>query len=447
MRCWTSFGQRGTRSFRGLLLGSSLACSLCAFTGCSEVDPRPQLVVVVDTDAPAVAQLRERPELSAVAAVDTVLIELLEPSGFASSELVATNATDWPLSFGIVTPDDGGGEPVLLRLRTYAKGAFASEGGLLLPELVIDRLASLTLPAANVVTLGVTLRFDCFGKPAALEELQTCIAAGVDGAPDQGVETIDDTLLLQTAVGTAAGAREVPCAATAPPHPEAICIPGGFGVRGDPDIPYAPLQVVSMSPFWIDRTEHTVGRLRAMAAQLVGALPSTGGSCTWDGSDDMPVNCVSFETAQEACQLAGGSLPSAAQWEYAARGRGEARRYPWGDDPASCCTANVGLAGCSPDGPIPVGSRLPDAACDPQGDVSRDGVLDLGGNVGERVFDAGHTGCLWQAGIIVDPVCDLGIALEEFRGGTWVLSRPNALTGAGAAVGEMGFRCVYPDQP
>jgi formylglycine-generating enzyme required for sulfatase activity/serine/threonine protein kinase len=56
--------------------------------------------------------------------------------------------------------------------------------------------------------------------------------------------------------------------------------------------------------------------------------------------DDHPVNCVDWYRAANYCKKQNFRLPSEAEWELAARG-GDARRFPWGDDPGGFSYMNA----------------------------------------------------------------------------------------------------------
>jgi formylglycine-generating enzyme required for sulfatase activity len=106
----------------------------------------------------------------------------------------------------------------------------------------------------------------------------------------------------------------------------------------------------------------------------VRILQSGGQWVPQSGYADHPVMEVSWYGAQAYCQWVGGSLPTEAQWEKAARGP-DRRTYPWGEG-ISCDLANY--AGCV-GGTTTVGSY-------PRG-ASPYGALDLAGNVWEWVLD------------------------------------------------------------
>jgi len=100
------------------------------------------------------------------------------------------------------------------------------------------------------------------------------------------------------------------------------------------------------------------------------------------GFPDHPVTQVSQRDAANFCYWARLRLPREPEWEYAARGAQDQRRYPWGDTPPEprlgnfgaprCCTPSGidGYLGTAPVGSYPLGT-------------SPFGLLDMAGNVWE----------------------------------------------------------------
>ena len=102
--------------------------------------------------------------------------------------------------------------------------------------------------------------------------------------------------------------------------------------------------------------------------------------------EDQPVVCVDWHDARRFSQWAGGRLPSEAEWEYAARGGGLDRKYPWGDEPATCARAVMADAalgdGCGRKAAWPVCAK-------PAGNTPQ-GLCDMAGNVWQWMEDSFH---------------------------------------------------------
>lgn len=141
------------------------------------------------------------------------------------------------------------------------------------------------------------------------------------------------------------------------------------------------------------------------------------------GTEDQPVTFVTWEDAAAYAQWAGKRLPTAEEWEIAARGR-TGRLFPWG---SSYAKQKVNL-NYAESGIAPVGSS-------PE-DVSEIGVYDLGGNVME-----------WTMTQYSDK--------NDFfvvKGGSWV-SEPFVARGANNTpshveyrLDHLGFRCVKSEE-
>lgn len=148
-------------------------------------------------------------------------------------------------------------------------------------------------------------------------------------------------------------------ATPAPPCPSGMAlVPGGkffMGTDADDAVlqtarPAHPAEVAS---FCMDLREVTLGEYRACSttgeckrafrdsAWPQGSTPKADWQAqmdahselcneTRDDRDAHPVNCVDWHQAKHYCERRGGSLPSEAQWEFAARGS-DGRVYSWGD--------------------------------------------------------------------------------------------------------------------
>ena len=105
-----------------------------------------------------------------------------------------------------------------------------------------------------------------------------------------------------------------------PWYEERICVPAGPFVRGDSMFEDSPETEVFLSTYAIDRYPVTYGRYRACYDS--GNCPSAVDVGDIENPDnaDRPVNYSTYDGATEYCRFVGGELPTAAQWEKAARG-------------------------------------------------------------------------------------------------------------------------------
>ena len=162
----------------------------------------------------------------------------------------------------------------------------------------------------------------------------------------------------------------------------------------------------------------------------------------------VPINCVSWYDAYAFCIWDGGFLPSDAEWNFAASGGDEQRRYPWGaEDPGmntslamyDCLFGATGgpMACMSSANIAPVGQVL-DA-----GGIGRWGQADLAGNLAEWTLDAfqPYSPC-------VDCAALDDVAGRVVRGGAYdsvapmlLASQRSAYPTAGRS-SELGFRCA-----
>lgn len=207
--------------------------------------------------------------------------------------------------------------------------------------------------------------------------------------------------------------------------PEGIFLMGSPRERGSPE--ERPMHERVIAAFYMDVTEVTVAAYaKCVDAKVCRSPRESDRFCNVKGDHlDHPVNCVDHVDATTFCSWVGKRLPSEAEWEYAASGGGENRRYSWGEedpDPGRACYAHPG-------GTCPVGSFAPGAY----------GLHDMCGNVWE-----------WTSSYF-------GMFPEEpaksqwfvFKGGSWSRRWPKWLRVRNRSRWEpekenswLGFRCA-----
>ncbi len=484
---------------------------LAMLGACSgSAEPRPATVVYLDTDL-LIPQYADR-----------LLIERIDAGGHVleSRSHATPDPTDWPVSFGVLP----GSAPVRFRVRLFPEARVAIRRrdesmylslppgtavpvgydrtnaigevavGQPLTGFAVDRVFEIEAPRTGVDRVRVMLLGACLGVPGDPVAGRSCIGSGaagpVFGDARTGVEHLASAL-EESKAGSWTDALAKSCEgsprAESGSHDEEICIPGGAFFIGDerlgvktcePACATSPERLVRMSPFFLDRYEVSVARFRTAISS--GFKPTgkwtTGGACTYTSSgknDGLPMNCVSWTAASEFCAWDGGrALPSEAQWEFAATGRGQERLYVWGNELPRCDRAAYARVGESLN-PAYAGPPSPGTFTEcklsgegllaggslagPGQDVSLDGVVDMNANLREWVRDeieVYERGC-WGKPTLTDPVCEVGPlpGRHTLRGGSFGGgSAQLALAWRDAAPADdtsfaYGFRCARRARP
>jgi len=164
-----------------------------------------------------------------------------------------------------------------------------------------------------------------------------------------------------------------------------VLVPAGEFLMGSDDPAAEPDEMprrrVFLPAFYIDTFEVTNRRYKEFKTSH--AFPP--------GEDDLPVTFVLKREAEAFCRWAGRRLPTAAEWEKAARGT-DGRVFPWGNEFREGL-ANIhrrsgdtnGLACTVPNASTPSKGKLRGGSF-PQS-VSPYGCHDMAGNVWEWVSD------------------------------------------------------------
>jgi formylglycine-generating enzyme len=207
----------------------------------------------------------------------------------------------------------------------------------------------------------------------------------------------------------------------------------------------SPQHSVTLSGFWIDQTEVTNAQY---------SLCVDSGQCTasifsediYFNQDDHPVVGISWFDAMNYCIWADATLPTEAQWEYAARGD-QGNIYPWGNifdgTKLNFCDASCkelyrdtefidGYIWTAPVISFPSGK-------------SWIGAYNMSGNVWEWVSDWYGS---YPTSEKIDPMGPMKGVYKVIRGGSWlngrlwfrVARRGHPLPDESSSI--VGFRCV-----
>jgi formylglycine-generating enzyme required for sulfatase activity len=150
---------------------------------------------------------------------------------------------------------------------------------------------------------------------------------------------------------------------------EMVWVPEGEFLMGSEVYRETPQRKVYLDGYWMYKYEVTVAQYEKFCSET-GKLMATAPK--WGWIDSHPIVNVSWNDAVDYAKWAGGSLPTEAQWEKAARGM-DGREYPWGNqwDGSKCNNSGNGTQ--------PVGSYA--------AGVSPYGCMDMAGNVMEWCSD------------------------------------------------------------
>lgn len=241
-----------------------------------------------------------------------------------------------------------------------------------------------------------------------------------------------------------------------------IHLPGGVLIRGSTEFPdEGPITRVRLSPFAMGRTPVTNAEYRKFIEaggysdpsfwSLAGwefvqshsiVRPNYWDDPNWNG-EDHPVTGVSWWEAMAYARFLGKTLPTEAQWEYAAKGP-EQRRYPWGNEEKTLEYTNFAPM-CEP-----IERKSTSVFAHPM-NRSYFGCLDLAGNLAEWCLDNYSKDYTYDSNFYNPVLFEDEQSNHVVRGGCWLHNESYLRCTArdhyhpGLRDNLIGFRCAKND--
>lgn len=209
---------------------------------------------------------------------------------------------------------------------------------------------------------------------------------------------------------------------------------------------------VNIDAFYIDKYEVTVGEYKQFVNETGHRTPDWKKIAEFAPTDKHPMIFVNWFDAMLYARWVGKRLPTAAEWEKAARGGLVEKKYPWGDTEPDGTQANFAGTTDGYEHTAPVGSFLPNGY----------GLHDIVGNVLEWCLDSIHldtdSNGAYKNEDFNKKIIDITTNFSKIRsargvrGGSWSSGSYQLSGSYGADIpatnnAYLGFRCIRPVEP
>lgn len=237
--------------------------------------------------------------------------------------------------------------------------------------LIVFLAVALAVPASGAENLGV----DFDGKTGnASRFVLADLNADVSVVP--AVTALNKGYIAENDPAVLSGAQTLV---------EWVAIPGGKFLMGTEDFEDTrPIHEVAIKPFEMSKalitTEQYAECVRKKKCYEPGTGYFSGFYCNWGatGREKHPINCITWDRANQYAAFVGARLPTEAEWEYSATSGGKNQKYPWGNSNPS-----VDFLPTHP-GSMPVVAPV---CSKPLGNTEQ-GLCDMTGNLQQYVQDS-----------------------------------------------------------